>query len=57
LNGESILNFEDKGMNLKSDIKATLYQITILNTGSGKIIRLYKSSFNLNLIQIEFDIG
>ena len=33
-------------MNLKSDIKATFDQITVLNTGSGKIIPLYKDYFN-----------
>ena len=57
LTGKSILDFKDKGMNLKSYIKATFDKMTVLNTGSGKIIRLYKASFNLYLIQMEFDIG
>ena len=33
-------------MNLQSDIKATFDQITFLNTGSGKIIRLYQAYFD-----------
>ncbi len=45
LTGESILKFEDKNMNLKSDIKATFDQVTGLNTDSGKMFRLYNASF------------
>ncbi len=45
LTGESILKFDDKDMNLKSDIKATFDQVTGLNTDSGKMFRLYNASF------------
>jgi len=45
LTGESILKFDDKNMNLKTDIKATFDQVTGLNTESGKMFRLYNASF------------
>tara|TARA_B100000965_G_C19587124_1_gene756270 strand:+ start:233 stop:2020 length:1788 start_codon:yes stop_codon:yes gene_type:complete len=45
LTGESILKFDDKNMNLKTDIKATFDQVIGLNTDSGKMFRLYNASF------------
>ncbi|WP_269624021.1 DUF4214 domain-containing protein [Prochlorococcus marinus] len=45
LTGESILRFDDKNMNLKTDIKATFDQVTGLDTDSGKMFRLYNASF------------
>ena len=45
LTGESILIFDDKNMNLQSDIKATFDQVTGLETDSGKMFRLYNASF------------
>ena len=45
LTGASILKFDDKNMNLKTDIKATFDQVTGLNTDSGKMFRLYNASF------------
>ena len=45
MTGESILKFDDKDMNLISDIKATFDQVTGLNTDSGKMFRLYNAAF------------
>ena len=45
LTGSTLLRFDDKNMNLASDIKATFDQVTGLNTDSGKIFRLYNAAF------------
>ena len=45
LTGATLLRFDDKNMNLSSDIKATFDQVTGLNTDSGKMFRLYNAAF------------
>ncbi len=45
LTGASLLKFDDKNLNLVSDIKATFDQVTGLNTDSGEMFRLYNAAF------------
>ena len=45
LTGESILEFDDKNMNLIRDVKATFDQVTGLDTDSGQMFRLYNAAF------------
>ncbi|WP_225866981.1 DUF4214 domain-containing protein [Prochlorococcus marinus] len=45
LTGISNIQFDDKKLNITSDIKATFDQVTGLNTDSGEMFRLYNAAF------------
>ncbi len=45
LTGASVLIFDDKNMNLVSDIKGTFDQVTGLNDATGQMFRLYNAAF------------
>ena len=45
LTGQSLLKFDDKNLNLATDIKGTFDQVTGLNTDSGEMFRLYNAAF------------
>ena len=45
LTGISNIQFDDKKLNITTDIKATFDQVTGLNTDSGEMFRLYNAAF------------
>ena len=45
LTGASLLKFDDKNLNLVSDIKATFDQVTGKENATGEMFRLYNASF------------